>query len=248
MWVFIFAIPFWLMGSIVKSQLLPGLPFAALTAICPMLAALILTYRDNGIEGMKKLLKRSFDFKRVSIKAWYLPTLALMPIVSVLSFYFLRLSGVDVPAPMISPTSVLILCLVFFIGALGEELGWSGYVIDRMQNRFGALLASILLGLIWTIFHYIALGQAHRSLEWIAWWSLGTMTTRILIVWLYNNTRKSVFIASLFHMSINVCWQLFPINGSYYDPSIAGLILLSVTIIAVIFSNPRTLMKRRTRN
>lgn len=89
-----------------------------------------------------------------------------------------------------------------FIAAEGEELGWSGYAIDRMQDRWGAFPASTLLGLVWAIWHIVPLVQVHRSPVWIAWWCLGTVAARVLIVWLYNNTGKCVFGAAVFHTMI----------------------------------------------
>jgi hypothetical protein len=125
--------------------------------------------------------------------------------------------------------------LAFFLAALGEELGWSGYIIDPMQDRWGALPAAIFLGLLWAIWHIVPLVQAHRSPIWIAWWSLGTVAARILIVWLYNNMGKSVFAATAFHTMMNISWQLFPINGSYFDPRINGLMMVvaAAFVIAV---------------
>lgn len=103
-----------------------------------------------------------------------------------------------------------------------------------MQNRFGALLASLLVGLVWAVFHYVALLQAHRSLEWIAWWSLWTVALRVIIVSLYNNMGKSVFAAALFHTTINVTWQLFPIQGSFFDPRVTGAITAFVAAVIVV--------------
>jgi len=54
-------------------------------------------------------------------------------------------------------------------------------------------------------------------------------------VWLYNNTGRSVFAATSFHMPINLTWQLFPVNGSYYDPAITGLMLVCVASVVVGF-------------
>lgn len=133
------------------------------------------------------------------------------------------------------------LCAAFFVGALGEELGWSGYAIDPMQARWGALRASIVLGLIWAVYHYLGLAQANRSIAWVAWWSVGTVASRVIITWLYNNSGKSVLAAALFHMTINVTWQLFPVNGSYYDPSVTGLILAAVAAIVVVGWGARAL-------
>jgi len=68
-----------------------------------------------------------------------------------------------------------------------------------MQDRWNALETGILLGLVWAVWHWLPLMQAHRSPAWIAWWSLYTVALRVLIVWLYNNTGRSVFAAILYH-------------------------------------------------
>ncbi len=65
--------------------------------------------------------------------------------------------------------------VVFFAAALSEALGWSGCLIDPMQARWNALEASILLGLVRAVWHWVPLVQAHRSATWIAWWSRGTV-------------------------------------------------------------------------
>jgi len=101
--------------------------------------------------------------------------------------------------------------LVLFIAALGEELGWSGYVIDSMQDRWDALQAGILLRLAWALLHVVPLAKStanamirpvtRASRLWIAWWCLHPVAAaaRILIVRLYNNTGKSVFASAVPH-------------------------------------------------
>jgi hypothetical protein len=84
--------------------------------------------------------------------------------------------------------------------------------------------------------------QAHRSPAWIAWWCLGTVAQRVLIVWLYNNTGKSVFAAALFHAVSNVSTLLFP---EYYDPRITGLITAFAVAIVTVVWGPRTLTRNR---
>jgi hypothetical protein len=77
----------------------------------------------------------------------------------------------------------------------------------------------------------------------MAWWCLATVAQRVLIVWLYNNTGKSVPAAVVFHAMSNLSWQLFPINGSYYDPRITGLIVAFVAVVVTIVYGPRRLMR-----
>ena len=154
------------------------------------------------------------------------------------------LTGVSLPTPQFSVLKTLILFAVFIIPALCEELGWSGYAIDPLQDRFGALRASILVGAVWASWHFIPLLEVHRSWVFIAWWSLGTVASRIIIVWLYNNTGRSVFVAAIFHAMMNLTWQLFPVKGSFFDPRVTGLITLGVALVVVIVWGRRTLVRQ----
>jgi len=166
-----------------------------------------------------------------------------MPGAMVLTYGLMRLMGSPVPTPQFPVLAPLVMFLAFFIAALGEELGWSGYVIDPMQDRSNALQASILLGLFWAIWHIVPFVQAHRPPGWIAWQCLYTVATRVLLVWLYNNTGKSVFAAALFHAMGNVSTFLFPIYGSYFDPRITGPIITVAAAIVTVVWGPRTLAK-----
>ena len=212
---FALSIPFWLVGAMSQFQLLPTIPISALMIVAPVTAALIFVYRENKAAGVKVLLKRAFDYKRVKFTIWYLPTILLMPGIMVIAYVVLRLTGVSLPNPRFSITTTLVLFAVFFVAALCEELGWAGYVTDPLQARFGALGGSLLLGVLWAVWHFTPLWEAQRSLAWIAWWSLGTVSSRVIITWLYNNTGRSVFVATLFHTMMNITWQLFPTNGDY---------------------------------
>lgn len=234
---FILTVPFLVLGALIDGQLMPGLPIAALAIVCPALAALILVWRAEGRRGVIALARRALDPIRPA--AWLLPILLTMPLVMVASFGVQRLMGVPVPDPQLSLGSGLVYCLLFFIAAFCEELGWSGYATDPLVARFGTLMAGLILGGVWAIWHYAALAQVHRSPEWIAYWSVGTVATRVMIVWLYSRTGASVLAATLFHMSINVTWQMFPIQGSFYDPRVSGPLSALVAIALIVGSRWR---------
>ena len=241
--VYVLAIPFWALGALSKMQLLPALPISALGVLCPLAAASILVYRANSRTGLVELLKRSLDFQRIRSKVWYLPTFLLMPVIMLLSFMVMRLTNPALPTPQISLTTTLALSVVFFIGGIAEELGWTGYAIDPLQERFGALRAALLLGTVWAAWHFIPLLSVPRSTVFIAWWMLGTISFRVIMTWLYNNTGKSVFSAVIFHAMINLTWQLFPINGSFYDPQVTSLIVAAAALIVVVIWGPATLQR-----
>lgn len=241
--VLLLSIPFWIAGAATTAHLLPGLPVSALMFVCPGAAALILVYRKRRLEGAGELLRRGLDYRSVRAKIWLAPILLLMPAIMTLSFLWMRWSGVRVPAPRFSLSSATIMLVAFFLSALGEELGWSGYATDLMLEKGNAFATAMLLGAIWAVWHFVPLLQVHRSPEWIAWWTLGTVAARILIVWIYIRTGRSVFAATVFHAMIDLTWQLFPISGSYYDPRITGVIIAFVAAIVVIGRGPATLAR-----
>ncbi len=176
--VFVLSIPFWILGALTQdlTKILPiKLPISALMAFCPMLAAMVLVYRARKTQGLKELLQRAFDFKRITDKRWYLPIVFLMPCIAALSYGYMKMTGAVPTEPNVSFLTVFIFFFVYFIGAVGEELGWSGYVIEPLQNRYGALKASIVLGLLWAIWHIIPWSQTHQTPVWIIWQSLGTV-------------------------------------------------------------------------
>lgn len=242
--VFVLSIPLWLIGTLIPLQLLPGLPVSSLMVLCPLTAALFLAYTEKRTFGISELIKRSFSFRRIGPKAWFIPAFLLMPLIAVLAYLLMQYSGAALPAFQFSIPPALVMFLIFFVAALSEEIGWSGYAIAPMQNRWNAFQASIILGVIWAVWHIFPFIQADRSWSWIFWQCLTLVSSRILLVWLYNNAGKSVLIVALSHTMINVSWQLFPVQGSHYDPRITGLITTLVAVIVVFVWGPQTLIRK----
>lgn len=239
-YVFALSLPFWWLGAFTDVTLLPGLPVSALMLVCPAIAAAILVYRENGPRATRELLKRPLDFHRIARKAWYLPTFLLFPAATLASYLILVAMGVQLPRWDMPIAILPVLALLCFIGAAAEEIGWTGYAVDRIQERTNALIAALVLGCVWAVWHLVPLVQAQRAPSWIAWWAVGTIANRVIIVWLYNNTGKSLFAAAVYHATINLGWQLFPNFGSHYDPRVASLIVACVAVIVVIVWGPRT--------
>jgi uncharacterized protein len=240
------SLPFWLLGAATGLQLLPGLPVSALMAFCPLMAAAILAYGEEGPGSPERLLKRAFDYERTERKVWYAPAILLMPAVVLLSYWVMRLIGSPLPEePHIPLPAIPILLIAFLAVAASEELGWMGYAADPMQDRWSALTTGIVLGSVWSIWHAVPYVQAHRTLTWIAWQCLFSVAARVLIVWLYNNTGKSVLVAVLFHASINASVFLFPNLGSHYDPAIPGVLVAIAAAIVAFLWGPKTLARFR---
>jgi len=225
------------------------LPVSALQAFCPLIAALILVYREEGVGRVRRLLRRVFDQWRIRNRIWYVPIIFLLPLLYLLSYGLMRLLRLPLPdEPHIPFLLIPVLFVVFFIAAIGEEVGWMGYAVDPMQERWSALTASFVLGLVWGIFHVVPDIQANHGLWWIAWQhGVYAVGLRILIVWLYNNTGKSVFAAILVHDTDNVSWSLFPNYGSHFDPAVMGAITAIAAAIVTFLWGSRTLARYRYR-
>lgn len=246
--VFALSIPFWIIGFVVPetTKIFPiNLPISALMAICPLLAASIMVHKNQKMHGVLELLKRAFDFKKIKDKKWYLPVIFLMPLIALLSYGYLKFTEGILPKPELSFLSIIIFFFVYFIGAIGEEVGWSGYVIEPMQNKYGALKASIIVGVIWAIWHIIPYFQAHQSIKWIIWQCIGTVFLRIIMVWIFNNAGKSIFAMVLFHTMINISPYLIPNYGSHYNPFIFCMLLMIVVLIIILLWDSKTLVRFR---
>ena len=228
--VFVLLIPFLVLEALHPVEILPGLPLSALGAFTPALAALILTYKQDHLSGVRQLLERSFDFKRIKNLGWFLLILLITPAIAVLAYGILRVTRVPLPDPTRWTLAIVPLFILLFIAALGEEIGWTGYATEPLLQRWGTLIASLVLGVIWAAVHFIPLTQVGRSVEWIAWWSLGTISYRVIMTWLYVHSGKSLFGAAVFHTMINLSWQLFPNNGSHYDPRLFSLLAFAFAI------------------
>ena len=248
--VFALAVPFWLLGAVTGGSLSADLPVAALTFVCPVTAAVILVYRENGTAGVTALLRRSFDYRRIRAKVWYLPVVLLLPGIYALTYGVMGLLGLPLPTLRFPVLAALAALLVFFGAGLCEELGWSGYVLDPLQARWSAFQASVLLGLVWAAFHYVPLLQHRRSLAWIAWWSLATVAFRVLFTWLYNNTGRSVFAVALFHAMGNLSQigpflSFGPAGYPYSAQRISGMMIAVAAAVVTVVWGPATLARHR---
>lgn len=240
------SVPFYLLGAL--GGRLPGLtaqPASALMAFMPMIAALILVTRIRGGDGAATLLKRAFDFDRVSSVGWVLVAACLLPIVAVLQYAVLRLTGTALPTPQFALAATPLFLIVYFVGAIGEEIGWQGYAYPALRTRYSALMAAVFLGTFWALWHIIPFIQIGRTADWIFWHCLCIVVFRVIIVWLFVNTSESVFIAVLFHTMINLPWSVIENYGSFYDPFITFVLLMLTAAAIVALWGPTTLARFR---
>ncbi|QYC42076.1 CAAX amino terminal protease self- immunity [Nonomuraea coxensis DSM 45129] len=231
--VFLLTVPFAVAGWVAGAQIVPGVPLTGLAVVCPAVAAFALTFHASGTAGVRALARRAFDAGRVRRKAWFVPALLLYPALVALSYALLRTTGATLPDARVSVASAALLAAALFAGALCEELGWSGYATEPLRARWGSLGAGLILGAVWSVWHWTALLQVGRPVSWIAWWTLGTVAIRVIMAWLYGHMGGSVLAMTLFHMSVNLSWQLFPVAGSHFPVALVAVLTAGMAVIVV---------------
>ncbi|MBE3558934.1 MAG: CPBP family intramembrane metalloprotease [Ktedonobacteraceae bacterium] len=214
--------------------------------VSPLTAALLLSSRQSGFDGLKALFKRAFDYQKIKQKIWYVPILLLSPGLYVLSYLVMRVMGWPLPDPISIPLLLApVFFCIYFLAGICEELGWMGYAFDPLQNRWGVFKAGLILGIVWQLWHLIPDLQAHYTASWIIWHDLQGVALRLLIVWIYTNTGKSVFAAILVHAMDNVSWSLFPNYGSGFDPFVTGMLTIIAAVIVIIGWGPNLLARQK---
>jgi uncharacterized protein len=233
--VFAVSLPFWVLGALTTTQLMPGLPVSALMFLCTAFIAGVFAIRTDGRQAVTKLLVRSFDFRRISSVVWFKTAVLLMPGILLASYAIMQVLRLPMPQPELPWSLAPVLFILFFVAAVGEELAWTATVLDPLQSRVGTLPAALIIGVVWALWHVVPFAQAHPSAVWVLGQCLFTVAFRVILVWLYNSAGRSVFAVVICHAMYNVAWQMFPNRGSSYNPwmvaAITGGVALFVTMV-----------------
>jgi membrane protease YdiL (CAAX protease family) len=208
-------------------------------------ASLIMTGVTLGRGAVIALLRR-FLLWRVNW-VWYLIAFLLYPAVfstAVLARAALTQTGPDFSSVMAhdifgASANLPVLIIPFFLVDLfanGEEMGWRGYVLPRLQARHSALVSSLIVGVVWGFWHlprYLA-PEHTGSFPLLM---VKAMADSVIYTWLYNNTRGSLLLTAILHAAGNTAGVFLPMantlsgaNMDVYVLAAAFLILIAVTI------------------
>jgi uncharacterized protein len=218
----------------------------------PSLSGFIMTAVTEGGEGIRRLLRRIVLW-RVGL-LWYLFALIGIPVVMVLATIIFRPGAVE-SFQTLAPLSVLpyLSAFVFMVligGPLFEEPGWSGFAQPRLQRLHSPLIGGLILGSLWALWHLPGFLIPSQDLTDIpprgsvldfVVFAIALIALRLIMQWVFNNTKGSVLMAILVHASWNTFYsaaliQLFPapsVLGSYLNLTIAAgavaVVLIALT-------------------
>jgi membrane protease YdiL (CAAX protease family) len=171
----------------------------------PGLVALCLAAAMGGREELQSFGRRLLQFRVGTLNIVVILILAFAaPAVALLLCH--SLSGCSYPA-LGNPSRLIPMILVLMVVNLGEELGWRGYLLDRLRSVYGFLGANILLAVVWGVWHvpvYLALNpEGARTPELIALFLVGTPPVTLIFSLVYFTSRQSLFACLLLHASLD---------------------------------------------
>ena len=222
-----------------------------LLAYGPLLAALIVTMASRGMDGVRGLLQRAVKW-RVRL-LWYVAAL-FGPVV----VYLMAALGVGVATgqwvdssafgrsaefPGLPLGAVWLLHVLTF--GIGEEIGWRGFALPRLQRGRSALAATLILSVFWAVWHLPMFayheGFTGAGLGGVAGWLVSLVAGAILLTWLYNSAHGSILIPILFHASINLAFtsETRPLSVT----SAMGVIIVVWAVLVVWFARPAALSR-----
>jgi len=219
---------------------------STIAAFGPFVAAFALTYLHEGQAGISSLWRRGWEYRFQ--KKWLAPTLLLPPVVAVLTVLMVMLAGENINWKLAPPVLTLfpVFMLIFFTNAFPQEFGWRGYILDRFQVRWNALVSSLILGAIWGLWqlplHFVAGTPQHTIPVWE--FVAQTIVVTIAYTWLYNNTGGSILVAMLFHAVNSFTAAVIPLWTSEIGRWIHLALMLLVVGAIVLIWGPKTLVRK----
>jgi uncharacterized protein len=241
-----------LSGSVVSPGLrallfLPG-------TFAPALVALVLTAWGEGRQGVETLLRRLFRW-RVGLR-WYVFAVSYMAAIKLSAALVYRVSTGSWPRFGEEAWYVMLAATIFSTvvgGQAGEEIGWRGYALPRLELRLGLTGGSLLLGVVWAAWHLplFFLRGGDLAGQSFLFYLLALPAISTAMAWLYWRTGGSLLLTMLMHAAINNTAGIVPADGTAVNPfsfqvSLVGWLTLALLWIFAAYFIRRVLSPART--
>lgn len=253
---------FWLLAAAFGTsvQTASGKSLLLLGLLGPMLGGIGFTYLAQDKEYQRQYWSRIVDPRRIGAN-WCAIVFLFVPVLMAIAVLLDVASGGNETlahigrrvTPFLStPLAIVPFALeVFMRGPFFEELGWRGYALDQLQARWNALVASVILGTIWALWH-LPLFFFKDTLHyvqgvWSPWFWLfmvGIIPAAVIYTWIFNNTQRSTLAAIFFHFMSNVTYELANVTDG--TNLYATLLWIVAAVVVVALWGAPTLTRRAT--
>ena len=229
----------------------PDLVLVLLGSNVPSLLAIVLTALLLGRGALRKLLGRLLIW-RVDPRWYLVVVLGPAALVGGMVAFNAFVGGPDISVGVSLLTVVITLAFFIFPGsALGEEIGWRGYALPRLQSGRSALSASLILGVIWAFYHLplFFTGQAFRSPSLLVPFVVSGLALSVILSWVYNSTGGSLLLVVVLHAAANLPLTLLlePLGSRAMVPFMFYVALMVVAAIVVVMVAGHAHLSRKHR-
>lgn len=238
----------WFAGAYVSFQddksglymllMLPGL-------MAPFLISLVMILTSKNSDLKKEFVNRLINPRLIQLKV--LPVLFLIMPLSVLASIFLSLpfggsiSQFQFAEGFSFSTGFVPVLLILILAAGFEELGWRGYAFDSLQSRYNYFMASIIFGILWSLWHFPLMfvnnSYQYEIFHESIWFGVNFFVSIILmgviISWICIKNRKSIIAAIVFHFIVNMSQEMLEMTQITKCIQTVVLIVVVVAIIAI---------------
>jgi membrane protease YdiL (CAAX protease family) len=230
----------WMLASViiilqltVNQQMDWSTPLAVVSAITGLLPAFVASSAFSTIPGVRAHL--CTYIKPRGAFGYYLLALVLFPAIWLLGNVLSRALGTEAPFfryPV--DVKLLMMAIITFLygiiyAGLSEEPGWRGFALPRLQAKFSPLVSSLILGVIWAVWHAPGRfgGIEDKSLsDTLVEWVLILLVT-VIFTWIFNRTQGSILVTALLHPAMNTATNFLTV-------SLGAILLLFLFMIFVI--------------
>lgn len=170
--------------------------------------AFFMSWVTQGREGVTRMLRRLVRW-RVGV-VWFGVAILLIPLAEIVTATAL---GAPDALAALTPSALVsypaAYAVHFFFGPLFEESGWRGFALPRIQHRFGPTRGTLLLGLLWSAWHFFLYAGVWfadgftAGLVGLVVFTVTTTAMTVIFTWLSNNTGASLLLVVLLHGSVD---------------------------------------------
>ena len=253
-WAWLWIIPVIL--TRVDYQSSPWLLLVTFIAIFgPGLAGIILTYREGDLAARRDFWQRASDIRRVQLR-WVAFMLLLWPSLHLFANGLSKFLGEEVPASeMVRRMAdqlwfIPVVVILYFLQALLEDLGWRGYMLEKVLQSWSPVKAALLVGIFHAFWHLpfffiVGTNQNKMGLGFDFWLFVAqAVAFSVFATWCYVDNRHSTLAAVLLHTVGNLCNDIFtlPAGTMKFD-----LYTLFMVLGAIVISFVWLMRKRNTK-
>ena len=238
-WAFLFWSPILVSEASVWS--FPNVVFFLIGGASPLLAGLAMAWLTGGRARLRDMGRRLVDVRRISPRWWLVVLLFWLAFDLLVAGVALVLGVTDRPLAfawelLTDPGALAFVLLLSFVFPLVEEVGLRGYWLDALQERYSPTVAGLLNGSTWALWHapfvWFPGYYANTTFDPELWWWLPSIVLQtLLIVWVYNNTGRSILAVLLFHGTMNLTGEFLGLAPELFPVSLVVTALLAAVLV-----------------